>query len=166
MRSLTRLYDWLVHGLAFLGGASLAFITVAIVVDVTLRNLGLFPFRWTSAVVEYVLLFSTVAAAPWLVRTGGHVAVDSFVKMLPSSLQALVGRAVIAISALLLAFLAWRATKVGLEQFAANTYDMRSINIPGWIAYGLLAGGFALMAVEFLRLLAKGEIAAGSGQSH
>ena len=166
MRTALRLYDHLVIALAVLAGASLAFITVAIVVDVVLRNLGFHPFRWTSAVVEYVLLFATMAGGPWLVRTGGHVAIDSFTKLMPQTLRDMLGRAVLAASALIVGFLAWRATLTGIEQIERHAYDVRSINIPGWVAYFFLAGGLALMATEFLRLLARGETSAGSGQSH
>lgn len=37
--------------------------------------------------------------------------------------------------------------------------DIRSIAIPEWISYAILAAGFALMATEFLRLILRGEAA-------
>lgn len=153
---LTRLYDRLIIGLAVLGALSLAFITFAIVIDVVLRNIGLRPFQATSAIVEYVLLFSTMAGAPWLVRIGAHIAIMSFVEALPRGIRRVVGTAAVVISMVALALLCWRSAAVGIQM--ADTIDMRSINIPTWVLYSMLSVGFGLMATEFLRLLLRGEL--------
>ena len=164
--ALARAYDRFIVALAALGGASLVFITLMIVVDVVLRNTGFRPFQSTSAVVEYVMMFSTMAAAPWLVRTGGHVAITSFVAMLPEGLRRAVGMLVLVISVVALGLLAWRSGAVGLQMMAQGSVDMRSINIPAWVLYAMLAVGFGLMAVEFLRIMLRGETYSGSRASH
>lgn len=162
---LIRLYDRLIIGLAVLGALSLAFITFAIVIDVVLRNTGFRPFQATSAIVEYVLLFSTMAGAPWLVRIGGHIAIMSFVEALPSGARRLMGLLAAIVSMIALGLLCWRSAAVGIQM--AGTIDMRSINIPSWVLYSMLSGGFGLMATEFLRLLLRGEIySAGSEGGH
>ncbi|WP_157019082.1 TRAP transporter small permease [Mesorhizobium xinjiangense] len=161
-----RMYNRFIPGLAALGALSLVFITAAIIVDVVLRNTGFRPFLWTSAVVEYVMLFSTMAAAPWLVRTNGHVAISSFIEIMPPSLRLLAGRAMLLIAILTLALLCWRSAAVGLQMVASRAVDMRSINIPSWVLYAMLSGGFGLMALEFLRLLLRGETYSGTGGGH
>ena len=55
------------------------------------------------------------------------------------------------------AFLAWRAAVLALEAVALNHLDIRSIDVPGWVAYLLLAVGLGLCATEFLRLLIVGD---------
>jgi TRAP-type C4-dicarboxylate transport system permease small subunit len=151
---LFKFYDNAVLGLAALAGASTAFMTIAIIVDVILRNLGFHPFQWTSAVVEYLLLFIAMGAGPWLLRVGGHVAISSFVDKLPPGPGLFVKRMVIVVSAFVLGWLAWRAAAIGAHEFSITSTDIRSINIPGWVAYAMLAAGFALMGIETLRLLA------------
>jgi len=151
-----RLYDRLIFALAVLGAASLAFMTLAIALDVILRNAGFRPFQATSAIVEYLLLFATMAGSPWLVRIGGHIAIVSFVERLPGRLRRLVGQLVAILSIIALGLLAWRAAAVGWQM--VGTMDMRSINIPGWVLYSMLSVGFGLMTAEFLRLLLRGEI--------
>lgn len=152
---LARLYDRLIIALAALGAASLAFMTLAIALDVILRNTGFRPFQATSAVVEYLLLFATMAGSPWLVRIGGHIAIVSFVDRLPGGLRRLVGQLVAILSMVALGLLAWRAAAVGWQTI--GTVDMRSINIPSWVLYSMLSAGFGLTATEFLRLLLRGE---------
>ncbi|MGJ8546598.1 MAG: TRAP transporter small permease [Sulfitobacter sp.] len=166
MKTLARLYDLIILGLAALAGAGFAAITVAIAVDVVLRNFGMRPFQPTSALVEYSLLFATIAAGPWLVRQGGHVAVDSFAAMLPGGLRRFVGQAVMAMSVLLLGLLSWRAALGAVDAAQFGSTDMRSINIPYWIAYAMLSLGFGLMATEVIRLRLTGQTAFSSNANH
>lgn len=166
MRTVSKLYDMLIAGLAVLGGASLAFITLAIVADVMSRNLFSMPFRWTSATVEYVLLFATATGSPWLIRTGGHVAITTFVDRLPAAIRDALGRVVIVACAGISGLIAWRALVIMLEEVEAGSLDMRSITLPGWLPYALLGGGMTLITIELLRLLATGRTRAGSGEAH
>ncbi len=166
MRLILRGYDWLVIGLAVLAGVVYGLATVGIITDVVLRNLGMRPFRATSALVEYALLFATMAAGPWVLRQGAHVAVNSFVVMLPRALHRAVMIAVMLLSIGILALLCWRAVLNGIDELTWGGMDMRSINIPGWVAYAILAAGFGLLATEVLRLLILGKNAMGGTESH
>ena len=166
MRPVSRTYDALIYGLAVAAAASLAFITLAIVADVMVRNLGGRPFRWTSATVEYVLLFSTMAGSPWLVRNGGHVAITTFIEMLPKVLHDALGRLVILACAAISGLIAWRALALALEEFRSGSLDMRSITLPGWLTYAMIGVGMALIALELLRLIAVGRVRAGEGERH
>ncbi|KGF69781.1 C4-dicarboxylate ABC transporter permease [Hoeflea sp. BAL378] len=163
---LVRFYDRMITGLAITGGISLVIITIAIIIDVVLRNTGFRPSQSTSALVEYVMLYSTMAAAPWLVRNNGHIAITSFVERLPGSSRLFVGRAVLILCIVMLGLLSWRSGAVGLQMLATASVDMRSINIPSWVLYAMLSGGFGLMTLEFLRMLFKGHIYTGSEATH
>ncbi len=159
---LARLYDRAITGLAVTGALSLLLITLLIVADVVLRNTGHRPFQSTSALSEYAMLFSTMCAAPWLVRENGHVAITAFTSMMPTRLRFAVAMAIQALSVLVLGLLSWRAAVVGLEKAAAHTLDMRSISLPAWVLYAMLSLGLGLMAVEFLRMVIRGRIYTGS----
>lgn len=161
-----RTYDRLIEGLAILAAATLFLMTFLIATDVVLRNTGFRPIQAASALIEYALMFSTMAGAPWLVRRDGHIAITSFVGYLPARARRLVGQAVLALAVFILALLAWRAGVVGFEQYTRQTVDIRSVGIPGWALYAMLAGGFGLMATEFLRLVARGEIYSGGEEGH
>ena len=163
---VVRFYDRVITGLAVSGGVSLVVITIAIIIDVVLRNTGFRPSQSTSALVEYVMLYSTMAAAPWLVRKNAHVAITSFLQKMPPALRLLSGRAVLILCIAVLALLSWRSAVVGLEMRASGSVDMRSINIPSWILYAMLSGGFGLMTLEFVRMLLRGDIYTGNEASH
>jgi TRAP-type C4-dicarboxylate transport system permease small subunit len=163
---LVRFYDRMITGLAITGGISLVVITIAIIIDVVLRNTGFRPSQSTSALVEYVMLYSTMAAAPWLVRKNGHVAITSFAERLPDAVRLAAGRAILVLCIIMLGLLSWRSGAVGLQMLATDSVDMRSINIPSWVLYAMLSGGFGLMTVEFLRMLLRGDVYTGSEATH
>lgn len=162
----TALYDGLIVGLAVLGAATLGAMVIGIVVDVVLRNLDMAPVQATSALIEYGLLFSTMAGAPWLIRERGHIAIRALVGALPVAISRVIDRAVLVFSIALLVLLSWRACAVALEALARGATDIRSISLPGWILPGMLAFGFALMAAEFLRILLRGETYDASNVQH
>ena len=156
-------YDGLIHGLAILGALALGAVVVVIPVDVVMRNLGFHPMMWVSAGVEYAMLFSAACGGPWLVRVRGHVAVDSFVNLLPTPVRRTVEVAVQLLAVGVCGLLAWRAGALALEQMERGGVDIRAVDIPGWISYACLAVCFALVALEFLRLLLRGEGHGGQG---
>ena len=86
---LTRAYDNLIMALALLAGVMIASVFFFIVFDVTLRTTGFRPPEFVSAVSEYVLLYVTMLAAPWLVRERGHVRIGSFLSFAPPHFQRL-----------------------------------------------------------------------------
>ena len=111
-----RTYDRLIEGLAVVAATSLFLMTFLIAADVVLRNTGFRPIQATSALIEYALMFATMAGAPWLVRRHGHIAITSFVNHLPERLRRAVGLLVLVACVLILALLAWRAGAIGIEQ--------------------------------------------------
>ena len=164
--NLLNAYDRCVIWLAACGAASLAAITALIIYDVLSRNLGLPPLRATSAIVEYALLFSTMAAAPWLVRINGHVSLSSIIGLTPRVVQRIANRAVVIAAGLATAILAGVSGRIAFHQWQAGTVDIRSVDLPGWLLYAFMAAGFALMATEFLRMLLRGEAYTGDGGEH
>lgn len=166
MQKILRSYDRLIYGLAYLAGISLAIVTVLVIYDVISRNLGLRPFRAISAIVEYVLLFSTMAAAPWLVRINGHVSVSSILGLMPRAAQTLISRLSLVVGAGATGLLGVVAGQLALAQARAGNVDVRAVSLPAWILYAFLAVGFVLMATELLRMLLRGETYTGAEGEH
>ena len=98
-----------------------------------------------------------MGGSPWLVRTGGHVAINSFVRFLPAALTRRLGAAIIVVCIALCLGLAWYAFGMMRVSFARCDIDIRSIDLPRWILFFSLMVGFLLIAIEFARLLVRGE---------
>ncbi len=145
-----RVYTQFLFGLLVLSGLAIFGIFLAVVSDVTIRAWGFKPPAWTVPVSEYLLLYFTMSAAPWLVRTRGHVYVEILASQLPKKLRFAYGRVVALFCFGASAFGAWYGATLFIEGLGSGDVDMRAIDIPGWVIYVPLPIGFGLVALEFL----------------
>ena len=159
MTGLGRAWDALVSGLLAAAGLVIAAVTLLIAWDVVARNLGLQPPASTVALTEYALLYVALAAGPALVRSRGHVTIDLLGGHLPGSWRPWLARGVLALAAATAATVAMLAVVLAREALARGEFDVRSFDIHRAWLFAPLAVGGGMMAVEFLRLLVRGEAA-------
>jgi C4-dicarboxylate transporter, DctQ subunit len=162
MKSAVRVYDTLIHAMAWLAGALLALMFITIVVDVVLRNFGFQSSAHLFTFTEYALLFVPCLGAPWLVRERGHVFVEIVLGQFHGAARrrALVFIGVVCIAICLT--LAWYGFGVTLRNFNLNDKDVRSFDAPRWMLVACIPVSFFFMATEFLRHLLRGEDFLGS----
>ena len=153
MKKIATAYNRFIAGLAGLGGVLLAAVFVGVILDVSLRTAGFKPLQWYSAFTEYSLLFVTMLAAPWLVRSKGHVAVESLTMAMPPGLRRLVAKLAYLMCILLSLMFVWYGMGKMVGTFLTGEIDIRSIDMPRWLLYASFTLGFALIAIEFLRYL-------------
>ena len=153
MKTLATLYSRLIAALVAIAAVLLVAMVVAIAGDVVLRGLGFQPPAFTAALAEYGLLYITMLCAPWLVRERGHIVVESLIRLLPPGLRRVLEKLVYLLVFLLCLGLAWPAAMLALESLVRGDIDIRAIDMPRWALFAPLAGGFLLLAGEFLRLL-------------
>ena len=163
MAPFVRAYDRLISLLAVVASIMVAAVFVLIVVDVSMRTAGLRPPVFSSAVSEYALIYMTMLAAPWLVRTRGHVRVDSFLTFVPASGKRFVERILILVCLSLCLGAAYLSGEFMVHFWQRGEIDLRSIEIPRSLLFVPLTAGFFLCAVEFARLLVIGETLSAPG---
>ncbi len=143
----------LIVALAVLAGATIALAFFLIVIDVAIRAVGWRPPAYTSAVVEYILLYYTLLAAPYLVRQKAHVYIDALVSHLSPRPRWLLEKIVYAICIATSLVFAIIGLQLSIEAFESGLFDERSIDIPTWLLYVPMAIAFPLVAIEFGRYL-------------
>lgn len=153
MKAIWRGYSALVTALAAIAAAMLGLITLLIVIDVTIRNLGFQPYPHTLALTEYSLLYVAMLGAPWLVRAKGHVHIEIIVARLQGTPRRIVHSFVCLVCAAVCLVLAWYGLDVTLGNIARADMDIRSFDSPRWILIACMPLGFFLSAVEFTRFL-------------
>ena len=153
MKLLSRAYDGLIVGLAILAGLMLAVIFVGIIADVAIRTLGYNALQWYSAIAEYCLLFSTMLAAPWLVRLRGHVVVESLTMAMPPRVRWAMAKAVYVLCIVLCGLFVYYGFVEMQLALSTGELDLRSIDMPKWILFLPFPVGFTLVAIEFGRYL-------------
>jgi TRAP-type C4-dicarboxylate transport system permease small subunit len=146
-------YNFLVVALAALAGASIALAFVLIVVDVSIRAFGRHPPAYTSAVVEYILLYFTLFAAPYLARQKGHVYVDALTSRLSGRTRKLVEKLAYLICVATSLVFAGIGFVLLVSALRAPAIDERSIDIASWVIYLPVGPVFLILAIEFGRFL-------------
>lgn len=139
--------------LAVFAGAMIVLAFVVIVVDVGVRAWGFQPPAFTSAVVEYILLYFTLFSAPYLTRRKGHVLVDVLISHLRGRSRWLVEKFVYVVcisTCLIFAYIGFGLT---VDAVRSGGFEERSIDVPLWLNYAPMAPAFLLVALEFGRYL-------------
>ena len=153
MRVLTRAYDVVLHAMALLAAAALAWLMVSVVASVAMRNAGLQPFAWLFTSAEYSLLYMTMLGAPWLVRERGHVHIELVTAALPPGLRAWVSRAVAGLCVLVCLVLTWYGLQLFLTNLERNDFDVRAYYFPRALLTIAFPLSFGFMAIEFTRFV-------------
>lgn len=162
MKPLLGAYDFLIHALAWIAGALLTGMFLAIVIDVVLRNLGWQSSAHLFTFTEYALLMTPCFGAPWLVREKGHVFVEILLNTL-SGVRRQRALLVIGLVCILVCLtMAWFGFEVTIRNYTLNDKDVRSFDAPRWLLVICIPISFFFMATEFLRHLLRRDDFLGS----
>lgn len=153
MRVVARLYDAVIVALAAVAGAILVASFALIIYDVVLRNMLISPPAFSVPSIEYGLLYITMLAGPWLVRTRGHVVVEILRQSLPPGYKRMLEKFVYVLCIVVCAVLAWASVDLTIDAYLTGEDDPRAINIPHTLRYGPMVISFVLMGTEFCRYL-------------
>jgi C4-dicarboxylate transporter DctQ subunit len=157
MKGLVRAYDACITALVAGAGLVLAAVCGLIAWDVVARNLGFAPPESTVALTEYALLYMTMAAAPALVRSRGHVVIGILHDRLPAGVRRWLDRLICLACSTMAFAVAVLAGVLAAEALALGEVDVRSMDIHRVWLFAPLVAGFGLTGTEFLRLLVRGE---------
>lgn len=153
MGMIVKGYNFVLHALAVCSGIVIFAAFLMIVIDVTIRILGFSPPAYTIAVVEYILLYFTIMAAPWLVRQKGHVFIDAVTQFLPPAVKWFVAKIAYALCICSALIFCYFSTQLFFDAWAAGILDVRGVDMPQWALYAPMPLGFLMVAIEFLRYL-------------
>lgn len=153
MSAVVRGYNFILNGMAVLAGILIFASFVMIVVDVTMRITGLHPPSFTIAVVEYILLWFAMLAAPWLLRIKGHVFIDAVKQFMPAAIQKVIAKTVYSICIVSSSIYCYHAAGLVYVTWTKDMIDVRSIDMPQWILFGPMPVCFFFVTIEFIRYL-------------
>jgi TRAP-type C4-dicarboxylate transport system permease small subunit len=143
--------------MALLAGMLMVAMMAMIVLDVILRNLGYQSSAHFFTFTEYFLLLIPLLGAPWLVREKGHIYIELLVVALGAAARRRLLRLILLISLAVCAVLAWYGGVITLQNFVQDEKDVRSFDMPRWMLMLGMPLSFGMMALEFMRLLVRGE---------
>lgn len=151
MPSLMRAYDAFLLFLGMLSGLLVLLITLGIGFDVTLRSISGQGLPWLIDLAEYALLFMTFLGAPWVLRRGGHVAVEIAVMYLPERVRDGLRRVVCFLGAIICAVMTWAAVLATYEAYERKALIFKALVFPEWWILVVIPFSLALCVIEFFR---------------
>ncbi len=160
---LIKLYDAILYGMAWVAGILMVAMMAMIVVDVALRNLGFQSSAHFFTFTEYFLLIIPLLGAPWLVREKGHIYIEILTAALPERVRRALIKLIVIGCIAVAVVLAWYGGAITLQDYLGNEKDVRSLDMPRWMLTAFMPLSFGMMALEFLRLLVRGESPYGAG---
>lgn len=153
MGSVVRAYNFLLYALAVCSGLGIFAAFAMIVVDVSIRILGYSPPAFTIAIVEYILLYFTMLAAPWLARIKGHVFIDAVTQFLPPVIKTVTAKIAYLICICSALTFCYFSTGLLYDAWDTGTLDVRGVDMPQWMLYLPMPLCFLMLSIEFLRYL-------------
>lgn len=153
MKLIARAYDGVVHLLALLAGLTVIVMTVSVTYDVLVRAAGFQPPAYTSALVEYLLLYFALFSAPYLTRQKAHVSIDAILSRFPALVRAILERMAYLICVATCLLFTFISTRLLIGAWQTGLFDERAIDIPTWLLYAPMPISFFLVATEFARYL-------------
>lgn len=143
--------------MALAAGVLMVAMMAMIVADVALRNLGYQSSAHFFTFTEYFLLLIPLLGAPWLVREKGHIYIELLIGTLPPRARRALVWIIVCLSLAVCVVLAWYGGAITVQNFVENEKDVRSFDMPRWMLMLSMPIAFGMMALEFLRLLARRE---------
>jgi C4-dicarboxylate transporter, DctQ subunit len=145
------IFDFLIDSFASLSAFLLAFIMIAVCIDIILRYSLQRPTQWVSEVTEYCLLWIGFLAAAWVLKKDGHVSLDLVTSRLNQEAQAFLAIVNSIIGAAVYLFLTWYGTIVTLDLFHRGLHMSTIIGPPAYILYLIIPLGSILFSIQFMK---------------
>ena len=153
MAVIIKIYNNLLYGMAIGSGITISVAVCLIIIDVLMRITGLDPWIFVLTTVEYILLYFTMLAAPYLLRIKGHVFIDAVTQFFPPTTKIVVANIVYTACIIACAIYCYQLINLFIEAIQSEEIDMRSMEIPIWICFLPMPLCFFMLCVEFARYL-------------
>lgn len=150
---VSRGYNTVVFSLAALSGALFGCMAFLIGLDVLLRNVNGAGLSWVVEAMEYALYGATIFAAPWVLRTGGHVSVDIVTSSLPARWTRRIERVAAALGVLICSIVFHYSLIATWRAFERGSLIYKTFTIPEWWISALVPFCMFFMIIEFALLL-------------
>lgn len=148
--SALRGWDGLLAVLRWTSMGVLAFMTLTICYDATMRYVFSMPTSWSLEINSFLLVYLAVVGAAEAQRHDAHIRITFFQKKLPLWFQALIGIASGALGVLFCVILVWRGGLMALQAFEYGERVSSAFGTPMVLPYALMPIGFAALGLQFL----------------
>ncbi|MGI9238465.1 MAG: TRAP transporter small permease [Woeseiaceae bacterium] len=130
--------------------------------QIVLREVFNTGFVWADELIKLMVLWLAMVGSIAACRDNRHIRIDALSHFLPKLAVELTRALVDTFAALICGVIAWQTWRY--LQVEIEYQDTVLVNVPAWIAHGILPAAFALISFRFVILVVKqiGRIVTGS----
>jgi C4-dicarboxylate transporter DctQ subunit len=136
---------------AVLASILIVLIMICIAVDVVMRYFLGRPQIWVAETTEISLLYVTLLASAWVLKSEGHVKMDLLVVWMSSCSRALLNAVTSIIGSIICLFVTWYGCQFTLDQFARHVERESLLHIPNGLIVIVVPIGFFMLLIQFVR---------------
>jgi C4-dicarboxylate transporter, DctQ subunit len=148
-----RCFDLGLDILMHLSGLMLLASMLAISTSTITRNFFGFTIPSTGELSTYMLLYTTMLAAPWILREGHHIAID--ILPLPEKAKSVIDVVMGLVTVLLFSFMSLVAYRLTVSMYESGYTTATSLALPRYLLVGIVLVGLILLTAQLLRNLAR-----------
>lgn len=152
MRTVVRFYDRALDALSVFCAAIILAVMIGVTANVCSRYFLGRSLVWVFEVTEYALLYIPCLGMAWLARERGHVAIDTFVSMLPGFIRRKVFLVTTAACGASCGVIAFWGIIVVVDRYRLGTIIDQMVRTPEYLVLWVIPFGFGLATIEFTRL--------------
>lgn len=145
--------DRVIDALAVIAAVLICALAIMICIDVVGRKPGWYTLPWTYEFAEYALYLVTFFGAPWVLRSGDHIAIDLIVQQLRPKARRRAALATHLTGAVVCGLLTYFACRVWWTSFRENVNIHATLVFPEWILLSVAPPAFLIMFALFVRFI-------------
>ncbi len=151
VRSPVRVIEWMARQLHNIAAYLIGAMMLIVVFDVTMRYVFVRPTYWAVDVSEYILLYSTILAAAWLLREERHVRITILTDRLGPKAKSITHFITSVVGVIICGVAAQETTTILLAKIARGAMVPRTFEIPQWTIIVGVPIGLAFLGIYFIR---------------
>lgn len=143
-------FYFLLKALAWL--AALLFVAAGCMLtyEVLARYLFIAPTIWAAELSQLCLIWGSMIAMPWLLKTGRHISVDALTERLGPKAKRACHVLAMAFVAVFSAWVAWKGGGIFWDSFVRGRTTGSMLDLPTWVAELAIPAGFSLLTLQAL----------------
>lgn len=148
---LLRFHDWLSKVCFSIGALLLLGLTLIIGYEVVLRYIFTRPTTWVMDFSQYILIYGTFFAVPWIFKMGQHTSVDIIPASLSEKPRSVLEAVTFIICALVSAIVVYQGAVDTWDAFQRGTVIVRPVVVPKHIILWVIPFGSLLFFFYCIR---------------
>lgn len=148
---LSKSFDSLLTGTAYLSGFLIIFMMLSISYEVVMRYFFNAPTSWVIDFSGYTQQAIVLLGAAWVLRNGGHTRIDIILERFQGRRQSVINLFTSCLGFIASATFFWKGLEATWGAYQRGDFLYRDIEVPSALLLGFFPVAFLLLCIQFLR---------------